>query len=242
MKTTFIYALCEPGTRTVRYIGKANDPKKRFTQHLRVSRKLDSHLGHWLNLLMTLGGVPEMVVLREVEGDGSEAEMRYIRLARGCRMSLVNATDGGEGCQNPSPETRAKMGHRGEKNHMFGKTGALCPFFQETHPMFGKKQSPESNAKRSLSQSGENHYGFGGHLSEGHKATLSASLRNPSAETRAARAARNAATPKEKRPFFGKTHTPEANAKRSASLRAAWARRKEQDQEIERALSPYTLE
>lgn len=124
MKTTFIYALCEPGTRTVRYIGKADKLKKRFQEHLRTSVKYRSHLGNWLRSLISRGEKPSLVSLREVPfTQWAIAEERYIRLARGCGMNLVNETDGGEGMSNPSPEVLEKLSaaRQGEKNPMFGK-------------------------------------------------------------------------------------------------------------------------
>lgn len=109
-ETTFIYALCEPGTRTVRYIGKSDDPKRRFRAHLRQSIMAKTHLGNWLRLLAESGTKPDMVVLREVLDDQWEvAEERYIRIALGCGMKLVNGTAGGDGIHNPGPETRAKL-------------------------------------------------------------------------------------------------------------------------------------
>lgn len=140
MKTTFIYALCEPGTRTVRYIGKADRPKRRFTNHLSVSIKQKSHLGNWIRLLSSRGEKPELVVLREVPADQwAAAEERYIRLARGCKMNLVNSTDGGEGLNNPSLETRKKISE--------GNTGKI--------------QTPESNEKRRVALTGSKNHFFG---------------------------------------------------------------------------------
>lgn len=105
--TTFIYALCEPNSRTVRYIGKANDPKRRFQGHLHKSVKFNTYLGRWLRSLN--GEKPELVVLREVPIEQWEAaEERYIRLARGLGMRVVNGSDGGEGVTF-TPEVKAKM-------------------------------------------------------------------------------------------------------------------------------------
>lgn len=143
MKTTFIYALCEPGTRTVRYIGKADKPKKRLSNHLCSSINHKTHLGNWLRSLVSKGGKPTLIVLREVLHDRwAIAEERYIRLAKGCGMNLVNSTEGGEGMSNPTPETLVKMS--GENN-----------------PMFGKTQSPEANAKRREASLGTRNHFYG---------------------------------------------------------------------------------
>lgn len=109
-KTTFIYALCEPGTRTVRYIGKTVDIKRRFREHLKESVKLPTHLGCWLQHVVRAGQTPNLVVLSKVLGRAWKAEERlYIANARMLGMDLVNLSDGGEGVTQ-TPEVRKKIG------------------------------------------------------------------------------------------------------------------------------------
>lgn len=110
MTTTFIYALCEPGTRTVRYIGMTKDLKIRLGQHCRKpTATLGTHLGHWLGSLRDIGKKPEIILLSEVAAElGAEEEISYISAARMLGMNLVNSTDGGEGV-TATPETREKM-------------------------------------------------------------------------------------------------------------------------------------
>lgn len=156
MKTTFIYALCEPGTRTVRYIGKANRPERRFVEHLRASVKKKTHLGHWLSGVSNRGEKPVLVVLREVPFERwAEAEERYIRIARGCGMKLVNATDGGDGLANPTPETRAKMS-AAHKGRPVTETQLAC---LEAGRIFAG--TPERRAAMSATMSGKGNPMFG---------------------------------------------------------------------------------
>lgn len=141
-KTTFIYALCEPGTRTVRYIGKSNNPALRFKQHLCQSSRTKTHLGNWLRSVISLGETPALVVLREVPDAHREiAEKRYIRLAKGLGMRLVNSTDGGE-CCDPTPETRAKISAA-----LTGvpKSPGHCVSLSISHR--GLKRTPDQKAK-----------------------------------------------------------------------------------------------
>lgn len=150
MPTAFIYALCEPDTRKVRYIGKANNPLKRLSLHLSVSVKLDTHLGHWLSKLRESGRKPILSVLREVpEEIWQEEEIGYIRQARELGMNLVNGNDGGLGGHNPSPETREKkrIASSGERNGMFGKPS----------PLKGTKKTLEQRQAQSLRQTGRKH-------------------------------------------------------------------------------------
>lgn len=111
MKAVFIYCLKDPLTGDIRYIGKTDNLKKRFSAHIKGSVKKKTHLGCWLKSL--LGEKPILVVLHEVAENESwaEEERRYISCARAMGVDLVNATDGGEGASGwiPAPETRAKM-------------------------------------------------------------------------------------------------------------------------------------
>lgn len=172
MITTFIYALCEPGTRTVRYIGKANDPEKRFKGHIQDSIKLNSHLGCWLRSLRSRGVTPNMVVLREVSYDQWEiAEERYIRLARGCGIKLLNLTDGGEGI-TMTPEIRRKIG-KANRGKLSAATRAASIAWSTGRPMSEKARialltantgRPCSEATRKAigdAQRGEKNHMFG---------------------------------------------------------------------------------
>lgn len=167
MATTFIYALCEPGTRTVRYIGKTSTtPEKRLCRHQRETIKLDTHAGRWLRRIRSREETPTLVIFREVEGDGSDAEKRYIRYAEGLGMRLVNSTEGGEGV-TMTPEIRKKIGdkNRGENNGMFGRVcspeeralksdSMRGKHAGDKNPSFGKEYSKEERARMSLATSG----------------------------------------------------------------------------------------
>lgn len=167
MATTFIYALCEPGTRKVRYIGKTSTTsKKRLSRHLHETIKLDTYMGRWLRLLRSHEKVPTLVVLKEVEGDGNDAEKRYIRYAKGLGMRLVNATEGGEGV-TMTPEIRKKIGdkNRGESNGMFGRVCSPEERLKKSaqmslahagnkNPSFGKIYTEEESIQMSLATGG----------------------------------------------------------------------------------------
>lgn len=102
MDSTFIYALCEPGTRTIRYIGKTDAIDRRLKQHLQTSVRAKTHLGNWLR---SLSAKPVLVSLHEVAENEcwSEEERRYISCARALGIDLVNTTGGGEGGSGPKP-------------------------------------------------------------------------------------------------------------------------------------------
>lgn len=250
MKTTFIYALCEPRTRTVRYIGKTGNLKKRLRNHLCSKEK--THLGYWIRGVVARGEKPEMIVLRKVEGDGSDTEIRYIRVSRRLGIRLVNSTDGGDGV-TMTPEIRRKIGdkNRGKPNVMKGRVrppefGASISATKMGHEVLLEtrrkisetkksrklKHPPEWCAAQSLRMSGKNHPLFGKHHSEKTRELQSAAkLGKPATESQLANLLLGRKGPL----------TPEHRAAISESRRAGIARRKERDQEIEWALAPYTL-
>lgn len=155
--TTFIYALCEPDspTRTVRYIGKANNPKRRLQNHLSgAKRGINTHRHAWLRSLIARETVPVIVVLRKVLfSEWQEWERRYIQAARILGMDLTNTTDGGEGVMDGrkhTSETRAKMrasSKKGEDHYMFGKHHSLEARRKIGVGTKGKKLRPEHRAK-----------------------------------------------------------------------------------------------
>lgn len=134
--TTFIYALCEPGSRTVRYIGKSNDPRCRLKYgHLLDSVTRNTHLGRWLKRIARNKQAPNLLILAEVSRRSWKSEeRRYIAAARMLGMYLVNSTDGGEGI-TMTPETRRKIGAslRGNPLGASGKCGPASPVFGIKH-------------------------------------------------------------------------------------------------------------
>lgn len=148
----FIYALCEPGTRTVRYLGKTVNPARRGKEHVRVSSRYKSHLGSWLRSLISREVLPDLIVLREVpESQGSAAEIKYIRIAReSLGMRLVNETEGGEGNPKPSEETRARMS-RSQKirppRSLETRAKLSAARKGNKHPLFGKEVTAETRER-----------------------------------------------------------------------------------------------
>lgn len=151
MATTFIYALCEPGTRTIRYIGKTIHLKSRLSQHLRKSSKETTRLGNWLRSVITTGKTPDLIELARVVGENwADAERFYIRLARGIGFDLANSTEGGEGSSVS-----------GEEHHNFGCTS--FPGMEnlrgaqksgKDNPMFGKPVPEERRVRISAGLTG----------------------------------------------------------------------------------------
>jgi len=173
METTFIYALKDPNTSEIRYIGKADDPVKRFGQHqkLAISGKKKSHVYNWFR---ACSGVPVLEVMAEVPKSCWQFfEQATILDAREAGQHLVNISKGGDGGGHPgfklSPETRVKMSaasagkpksdsHRAHISD--GQRGRVHPpdirakmkanhadFSGEKNPNFGKLLSSDTRAK-----------------------------------------------------------------------------------------------
>lgn len=119
MKTWFIYALCDPNTEAVRYIGWTYDVKRRLAQHRQRALSETTHKANWLNRLRALGFSPEVTILESGDKSWAKAEQRWIAYYRAMGNDLVNATNGGEGVPGIvfSVETREKMAQakRGRK-------------------------------------------------------------------------------------------------------------------------------
>jgi hypothetical protein len=107
-----IYALTDPVTGEIRYIGKANDVQIRFKQHIRAAKKKSTPLYRWVNDLLDAGATPNVIVLETCD-DWEEAEQRLIAKHRiGGR--LLNVAEGGQQGYCP-PEICAANGRANAK-------------------------------------------------------------------------------------------------------------------------------
>jgi len=135
---TFIYALKEPDTGEIRYVGKSDSPKERFKQHVREAKKGGTHNRTWILSLQKLGLLPVLEVLDSVpsvEWDFWERE--YIRLFKALGFRLTNTTEGGDGVFLRVPGFTGKR-HSEESNE------------KNRLAHLGKKRPPEECEKISL--------------------------------------------------------------------------------------------
>lgn len=59
-----IYALCEPNTETIRYIGKSSTGLKRIKDHLKMSEYTkNTHKSKWIYSLIKKGQTPTVIVI-----------------------------------------------------------------------------------------------------------------------------------------------------------------------------------
>lgn len=92
----YIYALLDPDTGIVRYIGKSVDLTRRMNQHCRVDPASKNQRAMWIASLAAVGKTPNMIVIENCTDENwQEAERRWIAhyLPTG---NLTNTSPGGE--------------------------------------------------------------------------------------------------------------------------------------------------
>ena len=227
-----IYALADPVTLQVRYIGLAVDLTARIRMHFYEARRSESPKNVWLR---SLGDARPVVTILETvpRSEACVRERYWIALYRRLGAHLTNLTDGGESTLGwvPSAETRARIGaaNRGRpcseaakaKISEFGKAYWRSPegraYRSRTAPrkpiddeqrrrmVAGLRrayQDPDSKASCARRAHGEQKKGLKGH--------------SPSPEARA----RMSLAQK------GRVFTPEHRAKIKAAAIARWDREK----------------
>lgn len=91
-----IYALTEPGTGDIRYVGIANDPVRRFKEHLHESKTRPSFpVQHWIRMLLDANTLPVLLVIEWTEYADREREV--IRDMRAAGHQILNMSNGGLG-------------------------------------------------------------------------------------------------------------------------------------------------
>lgn len=113
-ENTFIYALCEPETLQIKYIGKSDQPQKRFYNHL--NDRKTTHKVNWLNQLKSKALVPVLKILEEVsKKDWEEREKYWISFYKNLGNNLTNSTNGGDGVpftqEIIAKISQSKLGH-----------------------------------------------------------------------------------------------------------------------------------
>ncbi len=101
----------------------ASNPSRPFV-HARLARKESfkpSYVTHWIRKIQAEGREYNVLILEELSEHADrkflgEVEKMYISALRKVGHRLTNATDGGEGCLNPSPEFRTALSERNRGN------------------------------------------------------------------------------------------------------------------------------
>lgn len=137
-KITYIYALKDPDTDLVRYIGKTvNKPRARFLEHVKRAELKRTHKDNWILKLKGCNKLPILEILDEVEDwkEGLKAEITYIKLFKSLGADLCNHTDGGDGMlgYKHTEEFKLNLSKRLAENPIF--------ISEETRKLMGKRHS-----------------------------------------------------------------------------------------------------
>jgi hypothetical protein len=110
MSEVAIYALLDPETGEPRYVGKAINEHRRFTQHVFQASSFGTHKERWIAGLLARGLKPVLEVLQRVgESEWKAAERHYIAEFRRLGAKLTNLDDGGlGGCAPGYKESRLR--------------------------------------------------------------------------------------------------------------------------------------
>jgi len=173
MKNVKIYALTNPITNEIRYIGKTEMTlKKRLYYHIYdLKRCNNEHKINWFNQFIKENKKPNIILIDEVPYSNWKFwEMYWISQMKQWGFNLINYTDGGEGFTSEQEKKLWKNKEyreyhtnrvKGDKNPFYGKTHSdktkeilrkKCPRKGSKHGMYNKHHSIESKTKNRLSQ------------------------------------------------------------------------------------------
>lgn len=104
-----IYALIDPFTDEVRYVGKSVRPQERLINHCNEQSR--TWRTNWLRSLRAKGARPRLRILQElpIDADWQEAERAWIAKGRALGWPLTNCTSGGDGVPDLPPEVRERI-------------------------------------------------------------------------------------------------------------------------------------
>ncbi len=104
-RTTCVYALCDPDSRRVGYVGKALDPEDRLRLHREEALAgAAGQKSKWLRSLLAQGKNPLLIILAEVSDTSWQGlERQWISLLRDSLVPLTNQRPGGEGKDGSTP-------------------------------------------------------------------------------------------------------------------------------------------
>ena len=106
----YIYALIDPETNLLRYIGQSKNPNRRLKNHLCPSHlKITNHKNNWIKSLKSKGLKPQLLIIEKVqESEADEIEFHYISYFRFIGCKLTNLAAKGKTYRGPKTGLKAK--------------------------------------------------------------------------------------------------------------------------------------
>ena len=105
----YIYALVDPSTKEIRYIGKTTQPKERLQNQ--CNDKSVTWRTNWIQSVLKRGERPELVILETLsdDSDWQTVEKEWIARGRKAGWRLTNCTDGGDGVVNLTGPSKDRL-------------------------------------------------------------------------------------------------------------------------------------
>lgn len=147
-KKAYIYALSDPFTDEIRYIGKTTNTKKRLNKHINnAKRKTKPHRLAWINSLLKRNTHPKIEVIDEVNVNEWEFwETYWIHQFKTWGLNLLNETDGGEGIyEGHVPWNKGTVGVMKANEGTIKKGQRNSP---ETEIKKGERKNPKTEFKK----------------------------------------------------------------------------------------------
>lgn len=108
----YIYSLSDPISGKVVYIGKTKNIKRRYSDHCRRPKgSYRTILDKWKKEIIDSGLKPQINIIKECDETNVDFYERFY-ISEYRKDGILNMTDGGDGLQNPSEETRRKIGDK----------------------------------------------------------------------------------------------------------------------------------
>lgn len=151
-----------------KYIGKGSDIKKRWSDHIYLFKN-NKHYNSYMQRIWNKYGknVFKFYIIEECNKNNLVSkEKYYIKKMKTKTPNGYNLTDGGEGMENPSIETRRKISIASGNRHHADETKKKMSILYSGNgnPMFGRKHSRKTKIKMSKNHvdvSGEKNHFFG---------------------------------------------------------------------------------
>ena len=159
-KDIVIYALCEPDSNIIRYVGMTTVGFNRIKGHYDVARSRNSHCSNWIYSLKDKNQIFEVIYLEYFDVDGSEvdeAEKKWIKYYTDLGANLTNYEPGGRtkgfAARNMSDyrERMSKINGSEAKKKLFSEQSSARwadPEFREMMKTIPRKEiTPEGRKK-----------------------------------------------------------------------------------------------
>lgn len=143
-----IYALVDPRTDEIRYVGKSTRPALRLQNQ--CNERANTHRSHWIQSVLASGLRPKQIILEELPdgADWQASERLWIAQLKAQGARLTNGTSGGDGVRDLPPESKARIAaawigrkHRPETKAKIGAASRLRRHTPERRALMRRKMS-----------------------------------------------------------------------------------------------------